>query len=382
MPTTGSKFTDYYRVLQVHYEASREVISAAYKKLCQIYHPDRGIDNVRRIQLINEAYEILGDEKKRAAYHKVWLSHSFPSVTENTNVSDDTVFRYAFSDDNADAYSVMDDFFLAMKSNENTEAYLRLTYKDKSNISSEQFIEWRKAVNACFLLKSYEITPLNSINDCIIDNVFYKKAQSFSVKTTELNLHTLETSAEIVTKYAAFDGACWRVCLMLPDISASTLKFRLLSEKTGSFDPLTLYHHAVSEIDVATGLLSKEALFEAAALEVEKFKRYAVPLSFIAFKIVTDSPVKLPYCVSNFAEILKKTLRKTDICGCMSDSSFICILTHTRRNGADGAVNKIMKHINEGSQFKYEALHTAASYITQTDVNEFINNMMNNLSKA
>jgi len=33
-------FKDYYQILQVHYDASPDVIKAAYRKLCTLYHPD------------------------------------------------------------------------------------------------------------------------------------------------------------------------------------------------------------------------------------------------------------------------------------------------------------------------------------------------------
>ncbi|MBQ7605652.1 MAG: DnaJ domain-containing protein, partial [Firmicutes bacterium] len=35
-----NKFTDYYKVLQVHYEADSKMIESAYKCLCKQYHPD------------------------------------------------------------------------------------------------------------------------------------------------------------------------------------------------------------------------------------------------------------------------------------------------------------------------------------------------------
>ena len=68
------KFTDYYRLLEVHYDASPEVIRAAYHKLSAIFHPDSNSgSNV--MALLNVAYDTLSDEKKRAAYHKKWLKN-------------------------------------------------------------------------------------------------------------------------------------------------------------------------------------------------------------------------------------------------------------------------------------------------------------------
>ncbi len=60
---------NYYRVLQVQPDAAREVIKASYRVLMQKLkiHPDLGGDE-RDASLINEAYAVLSDEKRRAQY--------------------------------------------------------------------------------------------------------------------------------------------------------------------------------------------------------------------------------------------------------------------------------------------------------------------------
>ena len=60
---------DYYAILGVHPTAEKAVIDAAYKALAKRYHPDMNQDNPgeakRRMQEINEAYEVLSDNQKR-----------------------------------------------------------------------------------------------------------------------------------------------------------------------------------------------------------------------------------------------------------------------------------------------------------------------------
>jgi hypothetical protein len=62
--------SDYYEILQVDSGASQEEIRAAYKRLAFLYHPDlsAGADSTLQMQLLNEAYEILGYPEKRALY--------------------------------------------------------------------------------------------------------------------------------------------------------------------------------------------------------------------------------------------------------------------------------------------------------------------------
>ena len=64
---------DYYRTLGIQRNASQKDIQSAYRRLARKYHPDvTGGDKAAeaRFKAINEAHEVLGDETKRAAYHK------------------------------------------------------------------------------------------------------------------------------------------------------------------------------------------------------------------------------------------------------------------------------------------------------------------------
>ena len=66
------KNKDYYAILGVHPTAEIAVIEAAYKALAKRYHPDVSKDNPedahRRMQEINEAYEILSNTTKRKEF--------------------------------------------------------------------------------------------------------------------------------------------------------------------------------------------------------------------------------------------------------------------------------------------------------------------------
>jgi len=62
---------DYYEVLGVQKNASKDDIKKAYRKLAIQYHPDKNPGNKEaedRFKEATEAYEVLADEKKKAAY--------------------------------------------------------------------------------------------------------------------------------------------------------------------------------------------------------------------------------------------------------------------------------------------------------------------------
>ncbi len=66
-------FKDYYKVLGVERADDEEVIKKAFRRLARKFHPDvsKVADASTRMQEINEAYEVLRDKEKRAAYDQV-----------------------------------------------------------------------------------------------------------------------------------------------------------------------------------------------------------------------------------------------------------------------------------------------------------------------
>ncbi len=58
---------DYYKTLGVPRTATTEEIKKAFRKLARTHHPDAGGDEAK-FKEINEAYEVLSDEKKRKLY--------------------------------------------------------------------------------------------------------------------------------------------------------------------------------------------------------------------------------------------------------------------------------------------------------------------------
>ena len=70
--TTMTTKRDYYEVLNVSKDASKEEIKKAYRKLALKYHPDRNKAPEAESQFkeISEAYAVLSDDEKRNQYDR------------------------------------------------------------------------------------------------------------------------------------------------------------------------------------------------------------------------------------------------------------------------------------------------------------------------
>jgi curved DNA-binding protein len=66
-------FKDYYEILGIERDATQDQIKRAYRKLARKYHPDVSdlTDAETRFKEVGEAYEVLKDPEKRAAYNQL-----------------------------------------------------------------------------------------------------------------------------------------------------------------------------------------------------------------------------------------------------------------------------------------------------------------------
>jgi curved DNA-binding protein len=71
------EFKDYYKVMGVARDATEAQIKQAYRKLARKYHPDvsKEKDAEARFKEVGEAYEVLKDPEKRAAYDQLGQRH-------------------------------------------------------------------------------------------------------------------------------------------------------------------------------------------------------------------------------------------------------------------------------------------------------------------
>ncbi len=68
---------DYYAILEVSASATHAEIKRAYRRLARQYHPDLNATALdKHIKRLNEAYRVLGNTTKRAAYDQLLLQEA------------------------------------------------------------------------------------------------------------------------------------------------------------------------------------------------------------------------------------------------------------------------------------------------------------------
>ncbi len=338
-----SSFKDYYKILQVHFDASDDVIKAAYRKLCTLYHPDSTNSDafmMAKMQEINEAYDALKTPDKRTIYHKAWLKH-FTDRTSHVHYPETIPVSCGLSE----ARRIMDCYFHALYTGNWLNAYDLIALEDRARISVNDFINWKTAVACCYKMQSYTLAPAKLYNNYRIADTYYETIVDFKTTVADTDMQTNETSRNISHKFAVYDGSSWKVCLGVNDVKAVTSRYQLMSERSENYNPLELYKSATKRYDTLTGLYSKYGFYAETEREVMRSKRYGNPVSIACFKIESDKSANELNNFIKCASTVRSTIRFTDYAANFDNKYIVCLFTETDRISAMTASDKIVNAI-------------------------------------
>lgn len=360
-------FSDYYRTLQVHHEAGQEVIEAAYKRLCRIYHPDVNRDPRAglRMQEINAAYEVLGDRLRRGIYHRQWLAAAAASAAAQAKPRPQPAPKpqSAPADPHERgelAQRALDSFFRSLMDGRWDDAYMRLTSADRKNVPAADFREWKKAVANSYTMGSYAIKLFRRLSNCTISGVTYRDVFEFSVFVCDMDARTGQVSEVNYLKYVAQDAGNWRVCLGYEDVKPLILRFKYMAEDAALLDPAAVYAEAVMNRDRHTGLLSRQGFAERAEYEAVRSRRYGniFTLALLQIHPVSESQVFTDrdyarMCIVHAAKTIGALIRQTDIFARWGDNELAILFTETPRENAGFALEKLLEGLKRNAELEY-----------------------------
>jgi GGDEF domain-containing protein len=343
---------DYYNILQVHHDAEKDVVDAAYKCLSKMYHPDlnRAPLAAERMKEINMAYRVIGNEKLREEYHRAWMQrNAWKTLSERETVG----WRATENKEAYDAYGILDSFFRETMNEKWEDAYRRLTILDRESVDFNAFLDWKQAVHAVYRLGNYHISYFRRYKDCRYNDKLYPKIYHFIVRVTELQQVTGQIVESSSHKYvAADDDGALHVCLGTGNLGPVTEKFRKLARmipKAQTQDIDDVYAKAIGKIDAGTGVLTREGWIDEAEREIHRSRRYGSRLCFGAFgfapQLSADGALHgeetLERNIAYISAFLSGHIRKTDVLGRCSDLAIALLFPETTPRDGKRALEKL-----------------------------------------
>ena len=131
----------YYEILEISKTATKSEIKKAFRKLAQKYHPDKNPgdkDAEERFKAINEAYQVLSDDEKRALYDR----YGKDAIKNQGGGSGFSSFEEAFSNLN----DIFEDFFGTGFGSGRSSRKQRKRYNYNLDLQIELTLEFNEAV--------------------------------------------------------------------------------------------------------------------------------------------------------------------------------------------------------------------------------------------
>ena len=180
MSYSGNQKRDYYEILGVPREASKDEIKRAYRKLALKYHPDRNKepDAADKFKEISEAYAILSDDMKRQQYDQfghAGVAGRWSAEDIFGGINFDEILRSFGLGGGAGGFGSIFDFFTGRSGRSATQRYsaidlrydLRISLKEAAaGIEKEIKFDRDEVCPQCQGTGAEPGTPLNTCPQC------------------------------------------------------------------------------------------------------------------------------------------------------------------------------------------------------------------------
>ena len=335
------RFDDYFQLLEVHFTASEDVIKAAFKKLCQRYHPDNDGD-CWQLAKVNEAYEVLMNDVKRKKYFDNYIRHygNIGILTRDNLVPS----QYDLSI-NPIRHVLLEYLFL-IKNYEYYQAYTMLSEYNHRHLFRKDFLEWQRLISEVYELVEFDCTYLEA-------GVFgreesrylrHKKYIKFRVKVVEKN-HLLECQDEdYFDRALIFEEDGWHILLEQKKVKSIIKKYKKLVSIINRKNDIGNDANKSKYYAYKTGVVSRQSFINNCEHEQMRFIRYGSSYSVIAIK--TGKKLN----ISHIQRILKGNTRELDSITYLKRGIFLILLPETNQVQGNKVGEKLHKLLQRNDQ--------------------------------
>ncbi len=348
---------DLYVILQVHPDAEQDMIQNAYKRLCKKYHPDVNPmpQAAERIKSINGAYEVLGNEARRRAYHLEWQRRSLSrgAAAPRVEVRERVVYVNREPPPSHGgtqaAYQVIRDYFTYLSERRFKEAFALVSEADRTRISYGDFVEWQESVTALYEIGSFDLKLFKRHDATKLNPELNHRAEEYTVSVSEKNKSTGRVRRYSLNKYAILEGFRWRVYLGYRSLAPLMMQFRMMATTPEEAQIAGFWEKYRDDHDIFMGLPNMkgfEKAFETLAYTNRRYGRdFSVAVLQASVPELSGAGGRRELMVKYVGYILSNGVRCVDTAAYIGDGRFGLLLAETDRPQAALAARRLLKSV-------------------------------------
>ena len=357
-----SSLLEHYKILGVNYGAGLADVTASYKRLCRIYHPDVSGDprSEELMKRINIAYYSLREKFRREAAFRDRQAYarqqrryggfdSRASAAEARTQSADA--RKENQEAEHAAFSVMQNYFKAICAFDYSGAYNYLSSYDKRQITRESFIEWRKSVARLYQIREFRVTGGFSGATITFNDGKTVDARRFRVAVREENFAEEATHSGYVEKLVINERGVWKVFLGYRGVGELTRTFDERFEARRKKDVAKRWEEYYAGLYPEYNMFSMVGMRKAVSREIYRQKRFGGTLTFavLSVKMRGSREAGQDELLRSAARTICAGLRETDIPAYAGDGVFAILFVELRKKNTGEIINRLVEKIRKNA---------------------------------
>jgi hypothetical protein len=345
----------YYTTLGLKLGATSTEITAAYRKMSRLCHPDLNPGDPlaeAKMKRVNEAYAA--------------LTSTALAVGRNPGGGSSADFRAAAGTEKVkQAKTVMEQYFASIKEGDALKAYSLVSEYDKQYVTAQSFREWRDSVRRLFRVNSFNVSFAEHIIQQQLRKGIHAEAIKFTVKITEQNRFTAEADSYPTQKSCINENGEWRILLGYRDLNEIARVFENVSNEQESSEMRKHWDEYCAEYCRELGILSKKGFLKAMECETYRAKRFKHSLVAAVYKmtaVTADNDAAL----EGAADAVRKTLRLTDTAAYLGNGVFAALYPGLKKRNAALVTARLRERLSRfaPTQCEFEVKETNAAFDT------------------